>query len=1163
MDPSSDRRLPQHPTVLQPQQHALYAVASPHSATSPGPAPEQQRTRLDSHPNTSSRRSSHGSQHQQSQQHLQHAGQPHLVASNAHLHSAAPTLGTGMPTGAGHTMPNDWTTASSSTHTPISALLGHHANANHADHAYHSTLGPSGVIYGEPAGMGASGGVAASLSAPYPGRAASLPGTTHQGSQHGSQSRHRPAQTGAAILNGTSSPLLSAGPGANNVGAPVSPFGANSASMVTSPQLRAQLAQHVANGNLPPSFLNQSSPQSQQYQHQHHHQHTHTHQHQQQHQHQHSHPHQHHNQHSASSGLPYERYTAELTNCIIAFLSPILPTEEEYRMKEATRRQLERLAGRVRPGAKLLAFGSMANGFALRNSDMDLCCLMGRKGPENGSDTEPIPSASELVEQLAKVIREETDFNVLPLPKARIPIIKISRGSTQELPYEISCDIGFENRLALENTRLLLSYAMVDPPRLRTLVLFLKVWTKRRKLNSPYMGTLSSYGYTLLVLYFLCHVKRPAVLPNLQRIPPTRPLNPEEVELNGNNIYFYDDMATLRKEWQSQNTENVAELLIDFFRYFAKDFVYSRDAISLRTETGLIPKDATTWNAELCIEDPFQLGYNVSRTVTKDGLYTIRGEFMRATRILQNRQQRVSAQLAELCEEREDIVARAPDTPPMRNKYIPNANSLHPYVDARTMRDLYYDGHSRRNTNVNPSGFGGSFAFEEMARGLGRQRGQMAYPTAAMLAPLSQNGGLSPRLAARTMRDMTHRAGGAVAGDRQAMQTSSGTSGLGPRHSSTVPSSARSEDGGAAFNSVAANNGEMDGERTRGKRRMVHASARTSPTYAPAVPHGVGDSNAVGEAWAFGSEIVFGSERFRLHPNPTQRTSNLDKKSVRSEAGGARASGREQASLVTRSASASGERANQNQSTGGSPSQGGSRAGAGLGDGVQSQAIRLPPVPPTQNPASLHIKRASRSFSDGVNRSHSLPRGTPYGTRGGVQPSPSSGQSSRMAAELQNSLEGLTLYEPASGRQSPVAGSDTASQAETEVSSTMPPTGEYTAAWAQSQLNHQHDSAGGGDGGGDDADADRTIRRMTGPDPSTMPVGAEVSEGQRPMPSGRRSSISSHSVSDFDGSDDGLSEDILDELSRVSEMETQGDSSPGDLSRSSSYDKLVEFRPRS
>lgn len=158
---------------------------------------------------------------------------------------------------------------------------------------------------------------------------------------------------------------------------------------------------------------------------------------------------------------------------------------------------------------------------------MDLCCLISKnaaaspvagKGKEKENDSEvtssssslPSPeirTASELVDILGQLIREETDFNVMPLPKARIPIIKISRPPTNELPYEISCDIGFENRLALENTRLLLSYAMVDPPRLRTLVLFLKVWTKRRKLNSPYTGTLSSYGYTLMVLFFLTQVK--------------------------------------------------------------------------------------------------------------------------------------------------------------------------------------------------------------------------------------------------------------------------------------------------------------------------------------------------------------------------------------------------------------------------------------------------------------------------------------------------------------------------------------------------------------------------------------------------------------------------------------------------------------------------------
>ena len=68
--------------------------------------------------------------------------------------------------------------------------------------------------------------------------------------------------------------------------------------------------------------------------------------------------------------------------------------------------------------------------------------------------------------------RVETKFHVKPLPHARIPIVKLSLDPSPGLPLGIACDIGFENRLALENTRLLYCYAMIDPTRVRTMVLF-------------------------------------------------------------------------------------------------------------------------------------------------------------------------------------------------------------------------------------------------------------------------------------------------------------------------------------------------------------------------------------------------------------------------------------------------------------------------------------------------------------------------------------------------------------------------------------------------------------------------------------------------------------------------------------------------------------------
>lgn len=69
---------------------------------------------------------------------------------------------------------------------------------------------------------------------------------------------------------------------------------------------------------------------------------------------------------------------------------------------------------------------------------------------------------------------------------------------------------------------------------------------------------------------------------------------------------------------------------------------------------------------KLCIEDPFQLDYNVARTVTTDGLYTIRGEFIRAYRILiSNPNDRVVNIVNEVCEEREDFLV--PHPPPSSN----------------------------------------------------------------------------------------------------------------------------------------------------------------------------------------------------------------------------------------------------------------------------------------------------------------------------------------------------------------------------------------------------------------------------------------------------------------------------------------------------------------
>ncbi|KAH7163615.1 hypothetical protein B0J13DRAFT_39750 [Dactylonectria estremocensis] len=273
----------------------------------------------------------------------------------------------------------------------------------------------------------------------------------------------------------------------------------------------------------------------------------------------------------------------------------------------------------------------------------------------------------------------------------------------------VQCDINFSAHLALQNTLLLRCYSHTDP-RVRPMVLFVKHWAKIRGINSGYRGTLSSYGYVLMVLHYLVNVAQPFVCPNLQQLAPERPPNPTPAEMEniiyrGHNVEFWrseEDILRLASTNQlTHNTDTLGHLLRGFFEYFAtpglmtgsqrKGFDWGRDVLSIRTIGGLLSKQekgwtgartvlepqgagasisqenttvpsqslatpgktepgnqgkvaaSTTKNGEVkevrhrylfAIEDPFELDHNVARTVTHNGIVSIRDEFRRAWRII-------------------------------------------------------------------------------------------------------------------------------------------------------------------------------------------------------------------------------------------------------------------------------------------------------------------------------------------------------------------------------------------------------------------------------------------------------------------------------------------------------------------------------------------------
>lgn len=124
------------------------------------------------------------------------------------------------------------------------------------------------------------------------------------------------------------------------------------------------------------------------------------------------------------------------------------------------------------------------------------------------------------------------------------------------------CDICVNNQLALANTRLVGAYARLDP-RVRPLVTVVKHWAAARKVNEPYLGTLSSYAYVLLTFNYL-QTTSPPVLPCLQQL--GRPVGADRI-VDGYDVWWQDEPGAMAAAGfkVGANTSSLGELLLGFF----------------------------------------------------------------------------------------------------------------------------------------------------------------------------------------------------------------------------------------------------------------------------------------------------------------------------------------------------------------------------------------------------------------------------------------------------------------------------------------------------------------------------------------------------------------------------------------------------------------------
>ncbi|XP_040264743.1 terminal uridylyltransferase 4 [Bufo bufo] len=282
------------------------------------------------------------------------------------------------------------------------------------------------------------------------------------------------------------------------------------------------------------------------------------------------------------------------------------PSPAEQHNREQILIYLERFIRKEFNGnARLCLFGSSKNGFGFRDSDLDICMTI--EGHENAQKL----NCKEIIEGLAKVLKRHPGLkNILPITTAKVPIVKFEHRESG-----VEGDISLYNTLAQHNTRMLATYAAIDP-RVKFLGYTVKFFAKRCDIGDASRGSLSSYAYILMVLYFL-QQRNPPVIPVLQEIYDGHVIPQKMVD--GWNAFFFENTEELRSRFPplGQNTESLGELWLGFLRFYTEEFDFKENVISIRQKK-LLTTFEKQWTSKcIAIEDPFDLNHNLGAGVSR------------------------------------------------------------------------------------------------------------------------------------------------------------------------------------------------------------------------------------------------------------------------------------------------------------------------------------------------------------------------------------------------------------------------------------------------------------------------------------------------------------------------------------------------------------------
>ncbi|MEE6458496.1 hypothetical protein FKM82_000308 [Ascaphus truei] len=310
----------------------------------------------------------------------------------------------------------------------------------------------------------------------------------------------------------------------------------------------------------------------------------------------------------------------KLSQQILALFQACQQQVCDLKKKDVCRAELQREIQQIFPQSRLYLVGSSLNGFGTRSSDADLCLVV-KEEPMN-QKTE----ARNILSVLQKHFYTRLSYIERPqLIRAKVPIVKF-----RDKVSGVEFDLNVNNVVGIRNTFLLRTYAHVEN-RVRPLVLVVKKWASHHGINNASHGTLSSYSLVLMVLHYLQTLPEP-ILPSLQKT------YPECFNLTM-QLHLVHHAPRSVPPYLSKNGSTLGDLLVGFLKYFAVEFDWNKQMISVREAKAIPRTDGIEWrNKYICVEEPFDRTNTARAVHEKHKFDMIQEEFLKAwVRLRDNR----------------------------------------------------------------------------------------------------------------------------------------------------------------------------------------------------------------------------------------------------------------------------------------------------------------------------------------------------------------------------------------------------------------------------------------------------------------------------------------------------------------------------------------------